>query len=123
MAKKTVFIKDTSHTGSTTSDFDTHFASYVRESGLETEVEVTRVADIGVYDQGVVLKITPGDILYAHVQDSDIKRIVDETLKKGKSIPELLCKKEAKQLCVVLRNCGVIDPDSIEEYIAAGLLS
>ncbi|HNX81349.1 MAG TPA: NADH-quinone oxidoreductase subunit NuoF [Candidatus Omnitrophota bacterium] len=120
MEKKTVFIKDTNRIVQAGKDFDTHFLSYVREVGLEEVVEVTRVADIGIYDQGVVVKIMPGDIQYAQVKDTDIKRIVDETLKKGNVIQELVCTKEPKQLRVVLRNCGVIDPDSIEEYIASG---
>ena len=94
MEKKTVFIKDTNRIVQAGKDFDTHFLSYVREVGLEEVVEVTRVADIGIYDQGVVVKIMPGDIQYAQVKDTDIKRIVDETLKKGNVIQELVCTKE-----------------------------
>jgi NADH:ubiquinone oxidoreductase subunit F (NADH-binding)/NAD-dependent dihydropyrimidine dehydrogenase PreA subunit len=81
---------------------------------------VVRVADIGVYDKGLVVKILPDKITYVNVQDADIKRIVDAALGQGKVIEELVFKSKARQFRLVLRNCGNINPESIEEYIGSG---
>ena len=53
-------------------------------------------------------------------QESDIQRIIDSSIKKEKILDDLLLKKEPKQLRIVLRNCGKIDPESIDEYISNG---
>ena len=121
MYSKTILLKDTT-TGAEdkTRDFYTLFLNALRESNLHEEVQVVRAADIGVYNHGLVIKILPKGTLYQDVKESDIQRIIDSTIKKEKALDDLLLKKEPKQLRIVLRNCGRIDPESIEEYISNG---
>ena len=57
---KTVFIKDTAITGKDkTRDFYGIFLGILREKGLENEVQLVRVADIGIYGQGFVVRVLP----------------------------------------------------------------
>ena len=106
--------------------------SEVREHGLESTVQVVRTGCIGTCGEGPVVKIQPGETLYVRVKPQDAQEIVTEHLVKGLKVTRLLGDKEKsrkrkgssprtsyqKQLRIVLRNCGVIDPESIEEYIA-----
>ena len=82
-------------------------------------MRLVRVADIGIYNHGMVLKILPDNITYANVEPSDIRRIIGVTLKHGNPIKDLLYKPRARQMRLVLKNCGRIDPESIDDYIAA----
>jgi len=118
MFKKTILIKDTAE--DKTRDFFTLFMNQLREKNLHEEVQVVRVADIGVYDLGVVVRVLPGGIVYKDIKENDIARIIDLTIGKGEVIDDLLLKAEPKQLRIVLRNCGRIDPENIEEYIENG---
>ncbi|MDD2702798.1 MAG: NADH-ubiquinone oxidoreductase-F iron-sulfur binding region domain-containing protein, partial [Candidatus Omnitrophica bacterium] len=121
MYKKTILLKDTNYgTEDKTKEFYTLLLNTLRENNLHEEVQVVRVADVGVYNQGFVVKILPDNILYADLKDEDVKRIVDETVKKGGVVDALVLKKDAKQMRVVLRNCGALDPESIEEYMDTG---
>lgn len=121
MYTKVILVKDTDlKRQDKTREFYTHLLDHLRESNLHAQIQVVRVADIGVYDRGLVLKILPDKITYVNVQDADIKRIVDTTLDKGKAVEDLVFKAKARQFRIVLRNCGNIDPESIEEYIASG---
>ena len=116
---KTVFIKDTAITGKDkTRDFYGLFIGILREKGLENEVQLVRVADIGVYGQGMVARVLPENLLYTNVQDGDISEIVMESVIGGRPIAGKINAQPSKQLRIVLRNCGVIDPESIEDYIA-----
>ena len=121
MYNKAILVKDTDlKREDKTRDFYTRLLDYLRESNLLSQIHVVRVADIGVYDQGLVVKIIPDKITYVNVQDTDIKRIVDAVFQENKVVEDLVFKPKARQLRVVLRNCGKIDPESIEEYIANG---
>ena len=116
---KTVFIKDTAITGKDkTRDFYGVFLGTLREKGLENEVQLVRVADIGIYGQGMTVRVLPENFLYTNVQENDIPAIVLESLIGGKPIEGRSIVQPSKQLRIVLRNCGVIDPESIEDYIA-----
>ena len=119
MNEKTVLIKDTTPGSTTgTKDFFDLFTSALRESRLSDEVRVVRAADIGVYNHGIVLKILPENITYARVQPHDIKRIIGVTLKHGNPIRDLEYRPSSRQLRLVLRNCGRIDPENIDDYIS-----
>ncbi|MFA5144488.1 MAG: NADH-ubiquinone oxidoreductase-F iron-sulfur binding region domain-containing protein [Candidatus Omnitrophota bacterium] len=121
MYTKVILVKDTDlKRQDKTREFYTRLLDYLREGNLHSQIQVVRVADIGVYDKGLVIKILPDKITYVNVQDADIKRIIDTTLGQGKVIEDLVFRSKAKQLRIVLRNCGNIDPESIEEYIACG---
>ena len=118
MYNKTVLIKDTTiGPEDKTKDFYALVLNSLREANLSDEVQVVRAADIGVYNHGCVIKILP-DLIYQDVKEADIKKIIDLTLKQGKILEDLVLKKEPKQQRIVLRNCGKIDPESIDDYIA-----
>jgi len=121
MHTKFILVKDTDlKREDKTREFYTRFLEQLREHNLHEQIQVVRVADIGVYEQGLVVKILPERITYVNVQDADIKRIIDLSLKEDKVIEDLNFKPKVKQNRIVLRNCGKIDPESIEEYIACG---
>jgi len=104
----------------------------VRDAGLEKEVQVLKTGCFGFCEQGPIVKILPEETFYVRVKPEDAAEIVAENLVKGRTVSRLLYnRKEShaharledldfyqKQFRIVLRNCGVIDPDSIEEYIA-----
>ncbi len=117
MDRKIIFIKDTSPGPERTKEAYSVFVDRLRENGLQETVQVVRVADIGIYDKGLVVKIMPDNVCYRVVSDDDIRRIVSEAVIGGKRIPALAVSVPARQMRIVLRNCGVIDPESIDEYI------
>ena len=121
MYTRTILVKDTrSHAEDKTREVYTKLLDLLRTDKLEDQVQVVRVADIGVYDKGIVIKVLPEQTLYIDVKEEDFKRIIETTVKEAKVLKDLAVPKESKQIRVVLRNCGRINPESIEEYISAG---
>ncbi|MDD5217264.1 MAG: NADH-ubiquinone oxidoreductase-F iron-sulfur binding region domain-containing protein [Candidatus Omnitrophica bacterium] len=117
--EKTVFIKDTDGgTKDRTREFYTEFINQLRERKLEDKIQVVRVADVGVYNQGVVMRLLPDNFLYGQLEMANIPALIDESVVPGKRIDHLTCHHISKQMKIVLRNCGVIDPEDIEDYIA-----
>ena len=111
------------------------FEKQLLEKGLDKEVKVVRTGCFGLCEAGPVCIVYPEGSFYSHVKVEDVARIVDEHLIKGRIVKDLLYKealdKETetirsldkvdfykKQKRVALRNCGVIDPENIDEYIA-----
>ncbi|MEN6368636.1 MAG: NADP oxidoreductase, partial [Thermotogota bacterium] len=97
------------------------------EQGLGEEVQVIETGDLGVVGYGVVLVVHPDDVTYGRVTVADVKAIVDEHLVKGRPVKRLRITPRsattaalAERPRIVLRNCGVIDPESLDEAIAAG---
>lgn len=106
------------------------------EKGLENEVKVVRTGCFGLCALGPIMVIYPEGCFYSEVKVEDVPEIVEEHLLKGRIVKRLLCddaKHDAdgdhiktlnetafysKQERVALRNCGVIDPEQIDEYIA-----
>jgi len=115
--KKTVLIKDTDGL-SRTKDFYNDFLTALREENLQEDIQVVRAGDLNIYGKGIVVKIIPGDIVYANLKAEDIKKIIQDTLKGNKILDKFVYKPSAKQIKVVLRNCGNIDPENIDDYIA-----
>jgi NADH:ubiquinone oxidoreductase subunit F (NADH-binding) len=87
---------------------------------MEGNVQTVRATDLGVYNRGVVVKIIPQNVIYADVKTENIESILEETVKNNKTIESLLLRDQSAQTRIVLRNCGVIDPESIDDYIALG---
>jgi NADP-reducing hydrogenase subunit HndC len=102
-------------------------------NALENDINVVKTGCFGLCSIGPVVKITPGDIIYTHVAPDDIREIVTEHIMKGRKVERLLYKdpvtKETKatdgeiaplkkQMRIVLRNCGVVDPENIDDAIA-----
>lgn len=104
----------------------------ISKAGLDKEVKVVRTGCFGLCEAGPVVVIYPEGSFYSHVTVEDVPEIVSEHLLKGRLVKRLLYKEAnedvetsldnvsfyKKQKRVALRNCGVIDPEKIEEYIA-----
>ncbi len=100
--------------------------------GVEDQVQVVLTGCFGFCEQGPIVKVLPEDSFYVQVKPEDAKEIIEEHVIKGREVKRLLYIKEErkpyeevediqfynKQLRIVLRNCGVIDPENINEYIA-----
>jgi len=109
------------------------FEAELKAVGLEKEVKVVHTGCFGLCALGPIMIIYPEGSFYARVKAEDCKEIVDEHLLKGRIVSRLLyhetlCEEEGlkslsetgfykKQTRVALRNCGVIDPEVIDEYI------
>jgi len=117
--KKIILVKDTDGNKETIR-FSELFNSALRDRALDEEAQVVRAADINVYNQGVVVKIIPGHVTYVGVQEKDIDMIVRKSIKNDDAVKEILAKPQDKQIRIVLRNCGKIDPENIEDYLSAG---
>ena len=102
----------------------------IEEFGLADEVQVVETGTLGISGRGVVLVVYPEGVYYAGVTPEDARLIVEEHLLKGRPVERLRlpagvpqvapAQVLGRQVRVVLRNCGVIDPEDIEEYIAVG---
>jgi NADH-quinone oxidoreductase subunit F len=107
--------------------------SEVARRGLSDEVRVVPTGCRGFCSMGPVMMIYPEGILYCQVQASDVPEVVEETLLKGRTVQRLAYQEPiehkalplyhdipfyGKQIRIALRNCGLIDPESIDEYIA-----
>ncbi|HWQ31182.1 MAG TPA: NADH-quinone oxidoreductase subunit NuoF [Negativicutes bacterium] len=107
----------------------------IKARGYEEEAKVIRTGCFGFCEQGPIVKIEPDNVFYVRVEPKDAKEIVDEHIVKGRRVERLLYREpEArekidrqedmpfykKQLRVALRNCGLINPEDIYEYIALG---
>ncbi len=99
-------------------DFYTSFANQIKDKGLDDSVSLVRASDIGIYGKGFAVRIFPGGVIYTGVKESDIGAVIDVSVKGDGVVDGLLFREEPKQMRIVLRNCGLIDPESIDEYIA-----
>ena len=107
----------------------------VGRRGLQDEVRIVQTGCRGFCAMGPVLIIYPEGIFYCQVRTEDVPELVEETLVKGRVVERLAYKEPEehralphykdipfyeKQQRIALRNCGLIDPERIEEYIAQG---
>lgn len=120
MNKTVILIKDTGLGSDTTRDVQTQFIKAAHDLGLDDSVQVIRAADLGIYNKGIVLKILPNDLVYVNVQPDHIEQILNVTVKQGTPIEGLIYRNQHIQTRIVLRNCGLIDPENIDEYISRG---
>ncbi len=103
-----------------------------KAQGVADEVQVVKTGCFGFCEQGPIVKILPEDSFYVKVTPEDAKELISEHVIKGREVTRLLYDKESsrkhakvediqfyqKQFRIVLRNCGFIDPENIDEYIA-----
>ena len=105
----------------------------IKENGLENDVRVVQTGCFGFCAQGPIVKIMPDNVFYVQVMPEDAKEIVEKHL-VGKQLVDRLLFMEpllkervqdyakmsfyAKQERIALRNCGLLDPEDISEYIA-----
>ena len=111
------------------------FEEQLKEKGLDKEVKVVRTGCFGLCEAGPVVIVYPEGTFYSRVKEEDVDEIVSEHLLKGRKVQHLVYVDHKthessvqkslneigfykQQQRVALRNCGVIDPENIDEYIA-----
>ncbi len=113
------------------------FRSEVEAHGLSKEVDVVATGCHGLCSMGPIVVVYPDATFYAKVTEDDVPEIVAEHLLKGRIVERLVYREEEeeesneatsladtdfykKQYRIALRNCGVINPENIDEYIGVG---
>ncbi len=116
------------------------FEQEIEKCGLSEEVKIVQTGCFGLCALGPVVIVYPDGTFYSRVEEKDVAEIVEEHLLKGRVVERLVYNDVAEetkeeiassanvslndtvfyksQKRVALRNCGVIDPESIDEYIA-----
>ena len=109
--------------------------SEIEKNGLKEEVQVVKTGCFGLFALGPIMIVYPEGTFYSMVKVEDIPEIVEEHLLKGRIVTRLVYQETVtdngikslqdtafykKQHRVALRNCGVINPENIDEYIGEG---
>ena len=110
------------------------FVREIEKQGLAEEVKVVQTGCFGLCALGPVVILYPDGTFYSRVEEKDVAEIVSEHLLKGRPVQRLVYNEAAEgedthaslndttfyksQYRLALRNCGVINPENIEEYIA-----
>lgn len=108
-----------------------NFRKILEEKHIEN-VKVIQTGCFGLCAKGPIVIIRPEDVFYAMVKPEDCEEIIDTHIVNGKIVERLLCKDidqktvqrldelnfYKKQKRIALKNCGIIDPENIDEYIA-----
>ena len=108
-----------------------NFKKIIEEKGIQN-VRVIKTGCFGLCAKGPIVIIRPEDTFYAHVTPEDCEEIIQSHIVEGKVVDRLLCKDidgtkvtklddltfYKKQKRIALKNCGVINPEDIDEYIA-----
>jgi NADH:ubiquinone oxidoreductase subunit F (NADH-binding)/(2Fe-2S) ferredoxin/Pyruvate/2-oxoacid:ferredoxin oxidoreductase delta subunit len=105
----------------------------LEQHGLSEQVEVRRTGCFGFCAEGPIVVVYPGEVFYTHVKPEDAKSIVEQHIVNGQHVDRLLYHDPAttsvsekwheisfygKQQRILLHNCGIIDPENIEHYLA-----
>jgi NADH:ubiquinone oxidoreductase subunit F (NADH-binding)/(2Fe-2S) ferredoxin/Pyruvate/2-oxoacid:ferredoxin oxidoreductase delta subunit len=105
----------------------------IDERGLKQEVQIITTGCNGFCANGPIVVVKPDDIFYQFITEADVPRLVEEHFVKGRTVPSLMYTPPggtdvipkmndipffAKQRLIALGNKGIIDPESIDEYIA-----
>ena len=108
------------------------FEKEIKRCKLQDEVQIIKAGCLGLCSEGPNVMIFPEGACYSHVTVDDVSEIVSEHVLKGRIVTRLLQKDEGDaetvtslsdtqfykhQLRIALRNCGVINPESIDEYL------
>ncbi len=109
------------------------FLDEIKRRNLDKEIKVIITGCHGLCSKGPIVIIYPEGILYCEVSQDDVQEIVEETLVKGRTVERLLYRDPIstelvphysdipfykKQKRVLLKNCGLLDPENINDYIA-----
>ena len=129
------FILVCGGTGCESSHSDEIYRNLIKEAealGVSHDVQVVKTGCFGFCEKGPIVKVLPSESFYVQVKPEDAHDIIAEQVIKGREVTRLLYRKEKKaettkleeiefyqkQFRIVLRNCGVINPENIDEYIA-----
>lgn len=128
-----MICRGTGCTSSNSEQIAKNFEELIKKNGLENEVVVERTGCFGLCALGPVVIIYPEASFYSMVKPEDVEEIVNEHLIKGRVVKRLLYAETVesdniksindvdfykKQCRIALRNCGIINPENIDEYIA-----
>ena len=110
------------------------FETHLKEHGLQDDVKIIQTGCLGLCAKGPVVVVHPGSVYYEEVDPEKVEAIVNEHIVGGVPTDKYMLKEETtdgspaktmtesdfytKQERIALRNCGVIDPENIDEYIA-----
>ena len=109
------------------------FEKQIKENKLGMDVKIIKVGCFGLCAEGPIILVCPEHVMYTKVTPDDVDEIVREHIMCGKVVDRLLASDEAheeirnrlpqipffrRQERIALHNCGIIDPENIEEYIA-----
>lgn len=136
MAKYKMHLLVCGGTGCRASESDsilTNLKMELEARNLQEEVQVIMTGCFGFCEKGPIVKVMPDNTFYTQVKPSDAREIIQEHVVKGRKVTRLLYtdpeKKEhvsdskqmgfyKKQIRIALRNCGFINPENIDEYLA-----
>ena len=105
----------------------------LKQQGLDETVQVIMTGCFGFCEKGPIVKVMPDNTFYVEVKPEDASLIIEEHIIKGRKVEKLLYKDPEKnvrisdskhmgfykkQIRIALRNCGFINPENIDEYIA-----
>lgn len=105
----------------------------LEKHGLDEQVEVRRTGCFGFCEQGPIVVVNPGETFYTQVKPRDAKTIVEDHILGGEQVERLLYRDPttnaiaqswhemgfySKQQRILLHNCGIIDPENIDHYLA-----
>ena len=105
----------------------------ISENGMADEIKVVKTGCFGLCAQGPIMMIYPDHLMYTQVQPEDVEEIFEKHVKCGQVVTRLLAGNHeegevsnalesvdffSRQMRVALRNCGAINPEDIDEYIA-----
>ena len=114
-------------------DIYSEFVEVLKEKGLSDEIKLIMTGCFGLCAKGPIVVVYPDGTFYQHVKPEDVREIVEQHIIGGEFVDRLLgserdesghhisfnkSKFYKSQHRVVLRNCGLIDPENIDEYIA-----
>lgn len=132
--KQVLLCRGTGCTSSKSDLLEKKFRELIKEKDLESEIDIVKVGCFGLCEAGPVVVVYPQGTFYSHITLEQVDRIVQEDLIDNKVIKELLYKGAidendkikalnevqfySKQERIALRNCGLIDAECIDEYIA-----
>ncbi len=106
----------------------------LEKAGLADKVRVITSGCLGMCAKGLIMIVNPGYVIYGNVTEKDIPEIVEKHLLKKKPVARLLIEEDhlynrfyrvfgdvnffGKQMRIALRNCGIMDPENVDEYLA-----
>ncbi|MCI0498600.1 MAG: NADH-quinone oxidoreductase subunit NuoF [Planctomycetales bacterium] len=106
----------------------------MKKHGILENVHTDLSGCLGMCSKGPILLVNPGYVIYGNVQVGDIPEIVESHLVKGKPVARLIIQEDhlynrflrifgdvnffGKQMRIALRNCGIIDPENVDNYLA-----
>lgn len=112
-----------------------NFRALISEHGVTGRIQASVVGCFGFCEQGPIVKVFPDDVFYVQVKPADAREIFEQHILNGRQVERLLYTDPAtghkvgtqhdipfykRQKRIVLRNCGLINPEDIREYLAVG---